>query len=85
MSIVWIALIAGFIAGYVFGIGVFLALEMRYWAVGGEKLLLAYPYMIMQLFLDPGVRELPGVNEILEAMNTTDLGMIKDVANPLDL
>lgn len=39
--------------------------------------------MITQMYLAVGVQELSGINEILEVINTTDLGLIKDVANTL--
>lgn len=46
LSLVWDASIVGFITGCEFDIGEFLAQEMRDQDIGGEKLLLAYPYMI---------------------------------------
>lgn len=57
---------------------------MRDHTVRGKKLLLAYPCMITQLCLAVEVLELPGIDEFLKAMRTTDLGLIRDGTNFLD-
>lgn len=49
LILIRVALIIGLIAGYEFDVRDFLAREIRDRAVGGDKLLLAYPCMIMQL------------------------------------
>lgn len=51
--------------------------------MGSEKLLMAYPCMIMQMLLAVGVQELPGIDKMFEATNTTNLGLIRNIANPL--
>lgn len=71
-------MIVGFITNYEFDVGEFLSQEMRYRVVGSEKLLLAYSCMIIQLYLDLVVREFLSIDKMLEATNTTDLGLIRD-------
>lgn len=39
--------------------------------------------MITYIFLATGVQILPGVDELLEPANITDLGLIRDVINPM--
>lgn len=56
---------------------------MMNYKVRGEKSFLAYSCMITQIYLAEGVQFLLGINEILEAMNTTNLGLIRDTTNPL--
>lgn len=56
---------------------------MRDRAISGEKLVLEYPCMITQLCLAIGVKELWGIDEMIKATNTTDLGLIRDAVNSL--
>lgn len=49
----------------------------------GEKTLLSYHCIIKQIYLATEVQVLHGIVEILESMNTMDLGLIRDAANPL--
>lgn len=56
---------------------------MRDHAIWGEKALLAYLCMITQICLATGSLELPRINEMIEAMQTTDLSLIRDVTNLL--
>lgn len=51
--------------------------------MGREKSLMAYPCLITQSCLAMGVQEVLGIDEMLKTINTTDLGLIKDTANPL--
>lgn len=51
--------------------------------IGGEKPLLVYPCMIMQLYLKVRVWELSSINEMLEDTNIIDLGLIRNATNPL--
>lgn len=53
------------------------------YAVRGEKSLLAYPCMIIQLCLVAGVLYLPRIDDMIEAIKTKDLGLITDVFNSL--
>lgn len=76
-------MIADFMAIYEFDIIEFLSQEMMDQAIRGEKALLAYPYMIMYICLAVGVLELLGINEMIEAKRTTNLGLIRDTANLL--
>lgn len=76
-------MIVGFIVGYDFDVGKFLARELRDRLIRGKKSLLEYPFMITQMCLAVGVQELPGIDEILEATNTTHLGQIRDATNLL--
>lgn len=84
LSPVRVALIARFIASYEFDVRDFLAQEIIEQALGGKKSLLAYPCMATLICLAMGVQELSGIDEMIEAMNTTNLGLIRDIANPLD-
>lgn len=70
-------------AGYDFDVGEFLYQDIRDQAMGGDQLLLALSCMIMKMCLAVGVQEIPGINEIFEATNTTNLRMIRDTANLL--
>lgn len=79
------AMLVGFIAGYEFYVAEFLSREIRDRAGRGKKLLFSYPYMITQICLAAGVQVLPGIDKMLEAINTTDLGLIKYMANPFVL
>lgn len=54
---------------------------MRDCDVGEEQSLLEYPYFITQIYLAMGLQELPAIYEMLEAMNTTNLGLIRDATN----
>lgn len=47
-------------------------------------MLLAYPCMITHICLVTGVQQIPGVDELLEPIHTIDLGLNRDVANPMD-
>lgn len=58
-------MIAEFIVGYELDVGDFLAWELRVWALGGKKFLLAYPCMIKKICLVVGVLELHDIDEIL--------------------
>lgn len=73
----------GLMTGYEFNMGEFLAQEIQDRAVGREKILLAYPCMITQMCFTVGVQELPGIDELIELTNTTDLGLIRDTINPM--
>lgn len=66
-----------------FVLGEFLAQKMRDRDVEGQKPLLEYLYMIMQLCLATGVQELPSIDEMIKAINTIDLGLIRDTTNLL--
>lgn len=83
LSPVHAALIVEFMAGCEFNVGEFLSWEMKKWVVGGEKLLLVYSCLIMQLCLAGRVQKLSGIDEMIEAINTTNLGFIIDATNPL--
>lgn len=48
-------------------------------------MLLAYPYLITQLCLVAGVQELSNIDKMIEATNTSDLGLIRDATNPMDI
>ncbi|KAF3623267.1 putative pentatricopeptide repeat-containing protein-like [Capsicum annuum] len=74
---------SGLLQSYEINVGQFLAREMKDRAVRGEKSLLEYSCMITQLCLAAGVRELLGIDDMIEAMNTTDLGMTRDATNSL--
>lgn len=63
--------------------GKILAREIRDRTVGMEKIFLAYPWMITQIFFDTGVQELLGIDQFDEPKNCMDLGLIKDAANPM--
>lgn len=54
---------------------------MRDQEVRGEKLLLAYPYLITQLHRVMGVLEHIGIDEMIEAIRTANFGLIRDEAN----
>lgn len=56
---------------------------MRDHAIGGEKLLLAYPCLITQICLAAGVMEQPSINKMIEATRTIDLVLIRYTANSL--
>lgn len=45
--------------------------------------LLAYPFMIAQICMAGGVLELPRIKEMIKARQTFDIGLIKDISNPL--
>lgn len=83
LSLVWEAMIARFIDDYDFDIAEFLSWEIGDQEVGGEKSLLAYTCMMKQLCLAMRVQELPNIEEILEATNTTNLVQIRYAANLL--
>lgn len=51
--------------------------------MSSEKLLLAYLCLITKLCLVAGIQELPGINKFIKAMNTTNLGLIRDAINLL--
>lgn len=76
-------IISYFIAAYEFDVGEILAWDMKYRVVGGGKSLLAYPYLITQLCLAAGVWDLLGIKEIIDATNTSDLGLNRDTTNPM--
>lgn len=44
---------------------------------------MAYPCLIVQLCLDLGVQELPGITKIIEATNILGLHLIRDTTNPM--
>lgn len=77
------AMIDGFIVGYAFDNGKFLAREMRDRAVGGNKVSLAYLFLITQICLAARVLEIPEVDELIEARRTLDIGFIPNETNPL--
>ncbi|KAF3659672.1 putative membrane-bound transcription factor site-2 protease-like [Capsicum annuum] len=83
LSLIWEDLIAGFRASYDFDVWEFLAREMRERSIEGQKLLLAYPYLISKLCLTVGLQELSGIDKLVETNNTRNLGLIKDTGNPL--
>lgn len=56
---------------------------MRDCVIRGEKVLLAYPCLITQICLAAGVMELSFIDEMIEAIHTTDLSLIRDAGNPL--
>lgn len=76
-------MIANFIVSYKFYIGEFLAQVLKDRAVGRQKELLAYPCMLTQIFLAVGVMELPGIEKMIEAQSTFDIGLIRDATNHL--
>lgn len=76
ISLVWATMIAEFIAGHEFDVSDFLSQELRDQVVGGDKYILANPCIITQLCLSVRVQELPGIDEMLEDTNTTNLGLI---------
>ncbi|KAF3667788.1 hypothetical protein FXO37_09839 [Capsicum annuum] len=76
-------MISGFITGYEINVVEFLSREMRDRVVRGEKSLLDYHCLITQICMAIGVVEVPGIYEMIEAMRTTDLVLIKDVESPL--
>lgn len=69
--------------GYEFDMGEFLAREIRDQTVGEEKLLLVYLCIITLMCIVVGVQELLGIDELVEATNTMDIGLIRDAANSL--
>lgn len=76
LSSIWDAMIAGLRVKYEFDIREFLDQEMTDRDIWGEKSLLVYPCVIIQIFLVMGIQEILILDEMLEATNTTDLGMI---------
>lgn len=51
--------------------------------MGGENLFLAFSCIITQIFLAVRVQELPVIDQFIEQKNTTDLGLIREVKNPM--
>lgn len=50
--------------------------------VGDQKALLAYPYMITQIYLTAGVLELPGIDKMIEVWRKFDINLITYAAKP---
>lgn len=49
----------------------------------GEKVVLAFPSLLTQIFLEARVTKLPDINKYIEPKTTTDLGLIRDTMNPM--
>lgn len=58
-------MIAGFTVGYAFDVGEFLARELRDKAIAEQKVILAYPCMIILLCLTTGVLDILGVDKMI--------------------
>lgn len=74
-------MIAGFMVGYEFEMGEFLAREICDRAMGREKLLLEYLYLLTQICLAVEMVELFKIYELIGPTHTTNLGLFRDATN----
>lgn len=76
-------MITYFTTGYEFDVGEFLSRELQDREVGHQNTLLAYLYMITQIYLASRVLELTCIDEMIKAGSTFNIELIRDAANPL--
>lgn len=74
LSPVRAVLVLGAIAVYEFDVSQFISRELWDRAVRREKLVLAFPCLITQIFLEAGVPKLPTINQFIKIKNATDWG-----------
>lgn len=60
----------------------FISREICDRAMGGEKVILAFPCFLMHICLEAGFPKLPDTDQYIEMNTTTDLGFIRDAVNP---
>ncbi|KAF3684980.1 hypothetical protein FXO38_00027 [Capsicum annuum] len=74
------SLIVGKISSYENDIAKWIAQEIRDRS-NITNTILAFPFLLIQIYLDAGVQEFPGINRFLRPKTTIDMGLIKDVSN----
>lgn len=70
-------------AGYQFNVGQFIYRDIPDREVCTDKVILAFPCLVTQIFFDKGMLELLHVDQYIKPKNTTDLGLIWDPINPI--
>lgn len=76
------AFIASIISGYEIDVSKLIAHEIRYKATI-TNLVMAFPCLLTQIFLEAGVPELLDINRFFRLRITNNLGLVRDITNPI--
>lgn len=73
-----VALTAGIMSGNEIDVAKWIAQEIRDKKTSTDTVL-AFPFLLIQIYLDVGLQKLAGFDRFLMPRTTTDLGLIRDV------
>lgn len=74
--------ILSIMSGYGINVAKWISHEIRDRDTNTDKLL-DFPYMLTQIYLEKGVPEIPDIDRFLRSRTTTNLGLIRDITNPI--
>lgn len=77
-----VALITSIMVCYETDVAKWIIRETRDWATNIDTFM-DLNFMLTQIYLDAGVPELLGIDQFLRPKTTTDIGLIKDIANQI--